>query len=107
MLARNFSRATAERSKKRYKTKKGDISIEVRKGTFLKSFDNVSAVSLTCHQLQPKMCPNGGVPIIDRAKRLSLPRSGETRWWRHGRRLQSGGHFAGTLCGLEIPAGKP
>jgi hypothetical protein len=32
LLARNFSRATAERSKKRYKTKKGDISIE---GTFL------------------------------------------------------------------------
>ena len=47
LLARTFSRATAEKSKKKYKTKKGDISIEVRKGTFLKSFDKKHFDSLT------------------------------------------------------------
>jgi hypothetical protein len=35
----NAAVAIAKRSKKKYKTKKGDISNEVRKGTFLKSFD--------------------------------------------------------------------
>jgi hypothetical protein len=37
-----FFEKTAIRSRKRHKTKKGDISIEVRKGTFLKSFDTKS-----------------------------------------------------------------
>jgi hypothetical protein len=36
--ARFFEKTTIT-SKKRQTTKKGDISIEVRKGTFLKSFD--------------------------------------------------------------------
>src|SRR5271165_1782082 len=47
-LAREkFSRETAKRSTKRYKTKKGDTSIEVRKGTFLKSFDILRRTLLT------------------------------------------------------------
>jgi hypothetical protein len=44
--ARFFEKTTIA-SKKRQTTKKGDISIEVRKGTFLKSFDNGILLSLT------------------------------------------------------------
>jgi hypothetical protein len=40
--ARFFEKTTIA-SKKRQTTKKGDISIEVRKGTFLKSFDTNSS----------------------------------------------------------------
>jgi hypothetical protein len=34
---------------------KGDISNEVRKGTFLKSFDKVFTSALTAYDSQPKM----------------------------------------------------
>src|SRR5215469_17170416 len=43
LACENFSSATAERSKKRYQTKKGDISILVSKGTLLFWFDTGTA----------------------------------------------------------------
>jgi hypothetical protein len=49
-------------SKKRQKTKKGDIFIEVRKGTFLKSFDNLRSSSLTYLTPQPKMSAKWWTP---------------------------------------------
>ena len=47
LASQNFFKSNSRKKQKEYKTKKGDISIEVRKGTFLKSFDNLAVDSLT------------------------------------------------------------
>ena len=43
------------------------------KGTFLKSFDRQLSCSLTCHQMQPNMCANGGPLFAHRPDHFPLP----------------------------------